>query len=53
MKSDVDFNISQLRIILKILRNKLGAQIFEPKYMMKTLSGDMIIMKLELNLNLF
>ena len=31
MMSDVGLNISQLRIFLRILRNKLGANIFEPE----------------------
>ena len=29
MISDVGLNISQLRILLRILRNKLGAKMFE------------------------
>ena len=31
LMSDVGFNISQLRVLLRILRNKLGAKIFEPE----------------------
>ena len=59
---DVGLDIYQLRILVRILRNNLGANIFEPEQMMKSLSGVMIIpkfgeyiliMKLELNLNLF
>ena len=43
MMSDVDLNISQLRIFLRILRNELGAKkMFEPENIMKSLSGDMI-----------
>ena len=45
MMSDVGLNISQLRILLRILRNMLGAKMFEPKKDMKCLSGDMIIPK--------
>ena len=43
--SDVGLNICQLRILLRILRNKLGAKRFEPKKDMKCLSGDMITPK--------
>ena len=45
MMSDVGLNIHQLRIILRILRNKLGAQMFKPEHVMKNLSGDMIFPK--------
>ena len=45
MLSDVGLNISQLRILLRILRNKLGAKIFEPENIAKSLSGDMILPK--------
>ena len=45
LMSDVGLNISQLRILLRILRNKLGAKIFEPENIMKSLSGDMILPK--------
>ena len=45
MMSDVGLNISQLRILLRILRNKLGAKMFEPENIMKNLSGDMILPK--------
>ena len=44
--SDVSLNISQLRILLRILRNKLGAKHFQPEKMMKRLSGYMITSKL-------
>ena len=43
--SDVGQNISRLRIFLRILRNKFGAKIFEPENIMKSLSGDMILLK--------
>ena len=45
MMSDVGLNISQLRILLRILRNKLGAKMFEPENIMKSLSGDMTLPK--------
>ena len=35
----------KLRILLRILRNKLGAKIFEPENIMKNLRGDMILPK--------
>ena len=43
--SDVGLNISQLRILLRILRNKLGANFFEPKKMMDSLSDDITLHK--------
>ena len=45
MMSDVGLNISQLRILFRILRSKLGAKMFEPENIMKSLSGDMILPK--------
>ena len=45
LMSDVGLNISQLRIFLRILRNKLGAKMFEPEHIMKSLSGDIILPK--------
>ena len=45
LMSDVGLNISQLRILLRILRNKLGAEMFEPEIIIKSLSGDMILPK--------
>ena len=45
MMSDVSLNISQLCSHLRILRNKLGAKMLEPKKMMKSLSGDIIFPK--------
>ena len=63
LMTDVGLNISQLRILLRILRNKLGAKIFEPKNIMKILvetryfqslvNINIIIWKKELNLNSF
>ena len=43
MMSDIGLNISQLRVLLRILRNKLGAKMLEPEKMIKSLSGDVII----------
>ena len=43
--SDVGLDIYQLRIIIRILRNKLGAKMFEPENIIKSLSGDMILPK--------
>ena len=43
--SDGGLNISQLRILLRILRNKLGAKMFEPENVMTSLSGDIILPK--------
>ena len=45
MMSNVGLNISQLHIILRILRDKLGANVFEPENIIKILSGDMILPK--------
>ena len=42
MMSDDGLNISQLRIILRTLHNKLDEQMFKPENVMKSLSGDMI-----------
>ena len=62
MMSGVGLNISQLRILLRMLRNKLGAKLFEPENIMKSLSGDIILPKFseykhdnekEVNLNTF
>ena len=43
--SDVGINISQLCILLRILHNKLGKNMFEPENIMKNLRGDMILPK--------
>ena len=45
MMSDVGLNISQLLILLRILYNKLGAKMFEPENIMKSLSGVVILPK--------
>ena len=42
MMNDVGIHISQLRIILRVLRHKIGAKLFEPKIEMKDLCGKMI-----------
>ena len=42
MMSDVGLNIS-----LRILRNKLDTKMFEPKNIMKNLSGDMMLPKFD------
>ena len=42
MMNDAGLNISRLRILLRILRIKLGAKIFEAEIMMKSLSGVVI-----------
>ena len=42
---DVGLNNSHLHILLTTLRKKLGAEIFEPEYLMKALSGNMILPK--------
>ena len=44
---DVGLNNSHLHILLTTLRKKLGAEMFEPEYLMKALSGDIIIPKFE------
>ena len=40
--SDVGLNISQLRILLRILWYKLEAKLFEPEYETKELCGETI-----------
>ena len=45
LMSDVGINISQLRILLRILCNKLGAKMFEPENIMKSLSRDVVLPK--------
>ena len=45
MLSDIGLKISQLRIILRILQNELGAKISEPEHLIKFLLGDMILRK--------
>ena len=47
LMSDVGLNISQLRILLRILHNKLGAKMFEPENVMISPSGDMILPKFD------
>ena len=43
MINNVGINISQLRIILRILRHKIGAKLFEPESKMTDLCGEMIV----------
>ena len=45
LMSDVGLNISQLCILLRMLRNKLGVKMFEIENIMKSLSGVMILPK--------
>ena len=45
MINDVGLNISY--ILHRILRNKLGAKIFEPEHLMKALNGNMILPRFE------
>ena len=43
MMSDVGLDISQLYILLRIFRHKLGAKMFEPEVKMKSLGSKMIL----------
>ena len=43
--SDVGLNIFQLHILLRILRNKLGANIFKPEHLTNSLSDDILLPK--------
>ena len=43
MMNDVDINISQLCNLLRILRHKIGAKLFEPESKMIDLCGEMIV----------
>ena len=43
MMNDVDINISQLRILLRILRHKIGTKTFDPDSKMIELCGDMTV----------
>ena len=43
--SVIELNISQLRILLRNLRKKLVAKIFEPEHLIKDLSGEKILPK--------
>ena len=42
MMNDVQLNISQLYILLLILRYKLGAKLFESEYKMKESCGEKV-----------
>ena len=41
--NDIGMNISQLSILLRILRYKIGAKLFEPESKMIHLCGEMIV----------
>ena len=43
MMNDFGINISQLHILLRILRHKIGAKLFEPKSRLTYLCGEIII----------
>ena len=43
MINDFGINISQLRILLRILRHKISAELFEPESKMIDLCGEMIV----------
>ena len=43
MMNDVGIHISQLRIILRVLRHKIGAKLFEPESKMTNICGEMIV----------
>ena len=42
MMNDIGINISQLCILLRILRHKIGVKLFEPESKMVDLRGEMI-----------
>ena len=43
MMHNVGVNISQLHILFRILRNKIGVKLFEPEIKMTDLFGEMIV----------
>ena len=43
MINDAGVNISQLRVLLRILRYKIGAKLFEPETKMTDICGEMIV----------
>ena len=45
MMNDNGLTISQLRTLLRILPQKIGATLCEPEYLMKALNDDMILPK--------
>ena len=47
MMNDVDINISQLRILLRILRHEIGANWFESESDMSDLCDESIIQQFE------
>ena len=46
MMNDVGIYISQLRILLRILRHKIGAELFETESKMTDLCGEIIVPQL-------
>ena len=45
MMNDVGVDISQLRVLLRILRHKIGAKLFEPESKIIDLCGEIIVPK--------
>ena len=43
MMNDIGINISQLRILLRMLRHKIGAKLFEDKSKMTDLCGEIVV----------
>ena len=43
MRNDVGINMSQLRILLGILRHEIGAKLFEPESKIIDLYGEMVV----------
>ena len=52
MMNDIGINISQLYILLRKIRHKIGAKLFEPESKMTDLYGETIVPQLE-NINIF
>ena len=42
MMNDIDIYISQLHIVLRIIRHEIGVELFEPESKMIDLCGEMI-----------
>ena len=47
MMNDIGINISQLYILLRKIRHKIGAKLFEPESKMTDLYGEMIVPSFE------
>ena len=45
MMNDIGINLSQLRILLRILRHKIRAKLFEPELKMINLCGEIIVLQ--------